>query len=57
MARVTLVVNSADEGSETFLHTLAGQLDSVLGESESDGSSSGRLGEVAQGIGSVFGKQ
>ncbi len=29
MARVTLVVNSADEGSETFLHTLAGQLDSL----------------------------
>ena len=29
MARVTLVVNSADEGSETFLHTLADQLDSL----------------------------
>ena len=29
MARVTLVVNSFDEGSETFLHTLAGQLDTL----------------------------
>ena len=53
---------TAAEAVLTFLKKklpppIAGQIDSVLGESGSEGSGAGHMSDVAKGIGSVFGKK